>query len=188
MQRYAHAATWQELVDGKWKDPRLSKLDRFKPYLQQRWESGCHNALQLHREITALDYSGGYGRVRAHLEQRRSRPDPIAPTPPTAREVTRWLTCHPDKLTRDDRPRLKVVLDQCPELRATAGHVRALGEMLTMLQGRHLLGWIATAHADDLPGRTSFATGLRSDLNAVTAGLTMHSNSGPVEGRVNHIK
>ncbi|WP_189033508.1 transposase family protein [Nocardia rhizosphaerihabitans] len=33
VQRYTHAATWQELVDGKWKGPRPSKLDPFKPYL-----------------------------------------------------------------------------------------------------------------------------------------------------------
>ncbi len=60
--------------------------------------------------------------------------------------------------------------------------------MLTKLQGQHLLGWIAAVQADDLPGLASFAIGLESDLNAVTAGLTMRWNSGPVEGRVNHIK
>jgi len=27
--RYARAATWQELVDGKWQRPRPSKLDAF---------------------------------------------------------------------------------------------------------------------------------------------------------------
>ncbi|MGO4650035.1 ISL3 family transposase, partial [Nocardia sp. 2YAB30] len=187
VQRYARAATWQELVDGKWKGPRPSKLDPFKPYLRQRWESGCCNALQLHREITELGYPGSYELVRVYLEQHRAKPDPIAPSPPTVRQVTRWLTRHPDKLTEDDRPRLKAVLERCPELRATAEHVRAFGEMLTMLQGQQLLGWIATVRADDLPGLTSFANGLESDLNAVTAGLTVRWNSGPVEGRVNHI-
>ncbi|MEV0111513.1 transposase [Nocardia sp. NPDC050799] len=60
--------------------------------------------------------------------------------------------------------------------------------MLTTLQGQHLLDWIAAVRADDLPGLTSFANGLESDLNAVTAGLSVRWNSGPVEGRVNHIK
>ncbi len=188
VQRYAHAATWQELVDGKWKGPRPSKLDPFKPYLDQRWESGCSNALQLYREIAELGYPGSYGRVRAYLEQRRTRPGLIAASPPTVRQFTRWLTCHPDKLTEDDRSRLKAVLDQCPELRAAAVHVRAFGEMLTMLQGQLLPAWITAVRADDLPGLSSFANGLESDLNAVSAGLTMRWNSGPVEGRVNHIK
>ncbi|MEV6365241.1 transposase [Nocardia asteroides] len=126
--------------------------------------------------------------MRAYLEQHRTRPGPIAAPPPTVREVTRWLTCHLDNLIEDDQPRLKAVLERCPELRAAAEHVRVFGEMLTTLQGQHLPGWIAAVRADDLPGLTSFAIGLESDLDAVTAGLTMRWNSGPVEGRVNHIK
>jgi transposase len=39
-----------------------------------------------------------------------------------------------------------------------------------------------------LPGIASFAKGLEQDLDAVTSGLTMPWSSGPVEGRVNHIK
>jgi transposase len=62
--------------------------------------------------------------------------------------------------------RLKAVLEQCPELRSAAGHVRAEG----------------------LPGLTAFADSLTSDLDAVTRGLTTRWNSGPIEGRVNHIK
>jgi hypothetical protein len=35
VQRLDRAATWQELADGRWKAPRPSKLDPFKPYLDQ---------------------------------------------------------------------------------------------------------------------------------------------------------
>ena len=35
---------------------------------------------------------------------------------------------------------------------------------------------------------TAFADSLTSDLDAVTRGLTTRWNSGPIEGRVNHIK
>jgi transposase len=44
------------------------------------------------------------------------------------------------------------------------------------------------ADADQLPGLRSFATGLQRDLDAVTNGLTTRWSSGPIEGRVNHIK
>jgi transposase len=37
-------------------------------------------------------------------------------------------------------------------------------------------------------GYLAFARGLEQDLDAVTQGLTTRWNSGPVEGRVNHIK
>ncbi len=188
VQRYARAQTWQELVDGKWQGHRPSKLDPFKPHLRQRFRQGATNAAALHREITALGYAGSYALVRGYLERYRCRPDPIAPPPPTVRQVTGWLTRHPDRLSEDDQLRLKAILEQCPELRAAAGHVRAFGEMLTRLRGQELPAWIAAVRTDDLPGLGSFAAGLVHDLDAVTRGLTSHWNSGLIEGRVNHIK
>ena len=67
VQRYARAATWQELVDGRWQAPRASKLDPFKPHLRQRAEEGCGNVAQLFREISALGYDGSYSIVRNYL-------------------------------------------------------------------------------------------------------------------------
>ena len=52
VQRYARAATWQELADGRWQAPRPSMLDPFKPHLDQRADGGCGNVAQLFREIT----------------------------------------------------------------------------------------------------------------------------------------
>jgi hypothetical protein len=127
-QRYARAVTWQELVDGKWRQPRPSKLDPFKPYLQQRWEQGCRDAAQLYREVGARGFAGSYALVRSYLDAYRVRPDPTAPPPPTVRQVTGWLTRHPPPPTEDDQVRLKAVLEQCPELRSAAGHVRTFGE------------------------------------------------------------
>ena len=43
VQRYARAATWQELADGRWQGPRASVLDPFKPHLDQRASEGCGN-------------------------------------------------------------------------------------------------------------------------------------------------
>jgi transposase len=60
--------------------------------------------------------------------------------------------------------------------------------MLTDLTGQDLPNWIATARDAGLPGIASFAKGLEHDLEAVTNSLTMTWSSGPVEGRVNHIK
>ncbi|GAA3485669.1 hypothetical protein GCM10018966_102020 [Streptomyces yanii] len=66
--------------------------------------------------------------------------------------------------------------------------VRAFAEILTTRSGQHLTDWITTARAEDLPGLHTFATGLEKDWDAGVQGLTTHWNSGPVEGRVNHIK
>jgi transposase len=60
--------------------------------------------------------------------------------------------------------------------------------MIAELTGRDLPQWMAAARDAGLPGIVSFAKGLEQDLDAVTNGLTMNWSSGPVEGRVNHIK
>lgn len=45
-----------------------------------------------------------------------------------------------------------------------------------------------SVEASDLPALHSLVIGLRRDQAAVTAGLTLHWNSGPVEGPVNRVK
>jgi len=60
-----------------------------------------------------------------------------------------------------------------------------------MMTGRHggrLDIWITNAEGDTLPPLAAFATNLRRDLDAVTAGLTLPWSSGPVEGNINRLK
>jgi transposase len=168
---------------------RASKLDPFKPHLRQRADEGCGNAAQLFREIGALGFTGSYSTVRGYLGRHRPGAAPLPPPPPTVRQVTGWLTRRPESLTEDEQPQLKALLERCPELRAASDHVRSFATMLTKLTGQdHLAQWISEVTAAGLPGLSSFAKGLKQDLDAVTQGLTIRWNSGPVEGRVNHIK
>ncbi|MFF5210551.1 transposase [Streptosporangium sp. NPDC000396] len=60
--------------------------------------------------------------------------------------------------------------------------------MLTQRRGHDLPGWLIAAKAEGLPALHAFANGLERDLDAVTAGLTLPWNSGPVEGHVNRVK
>ena len=68
------------------------------------------------------------------------------------------------------------------------GHALGAVSSRKHLTGQDLPPWIAGARTAGLPGIASFAKGLEQDPNAVTLGLTTRWNSGPVEGRVNHIK
>ena len=54
-------------------------------------------------------------------------------------------------------------------------------------RGDRLPDWMNQVQADPLPAFHSLITGLRRDLAAVTAGLTLHWSSGPVEGNVNRV-
>ncbi|MER8073653.1 transposase [Streptomyces sp. NPDC094034] len=56
-------------------------------------------------------------------------------------------------------------------------------------EGREKLEqWIHDAEQSQHPELRRFASGLRKDWDAVMAGLTLHWNSGAVEGHVNRIK
>jgi len=188
VQRLDRAATWQELVDGRWQGPRPSKLGPFRPYLDQHAD-GAHGSIRrLFLEIQALGYDGSYPAVRDYLARNSPARQPLPPAPPTVRDVTNWLCRRPDTLTENERPRLKAVLDRCPELQAASDQVRSFATMITELTGQDLPQWMAAARQAGLPGIASFAKGLEQDLDAVTNGLTLPWSSGPVEGRVNHIK
>ena len=188
VQRYDRAATWQEMADGRWKAPRPSKLDPFKPYLDQRGGQGHGSITRLFHEIRELGYDGSYPVVRDYLSRQQPAGEPLPPAPPTVRDVTGWIARHPDSLAEDDQPRLRAILERCPELQAASDQVRAFAIMMARLSGHDLPQWISSARDAGLPGISSFAKGLEQDLDAVTNGLTTHWNSGPVEGRVNHIK
>ncbi len=187
--RYSRAADPEEMFTGQWQS-RVTKLDAYKPYLDQRWQEGCTNAWKLWEEIKEQGYPDGYGNVRNYISRTlRRKPQPVGPRPPSARAVTRWILTHPDALPERDRLQLKAVLANCTELATLAKHVRSFGRMVTELQGDLLPEWIESARAtSELPSLSRFAQHLERDLDAVIAGLSHHWNSGVVEGHINRIK
>ena len=48
--------------------------------------------------------------------------------------------------------------------------------------------WIARAEGSGLPDLIGFCNGVRRDLDAVVAGLSLEWSNGPVEGQVNRLK
>ena len=111
----------------------------------------------LFREIRELSYNGSYSVVRDYLDQRRPAKAPLPPASPTVRDVTGWLTRHPDSLTDDERRQLQALLDRCPELRASDAQVRAFARHARPATGQDLPQWISGAKAAALPGLSSFA-------------------------------
>jgi hypothetical protein len=69
--------------------------------------------------------------------------EPLPQAPPTVSDVTGWLTRRPNSLAEDDRPRLKAILDRCPELQAASGQVRAFATMIPELASQDVPQWMA---------------------------------------------
>jgi transposase len=191
VQRFARAATPEELLVVTRNRP--SNLDRFKPYVHQRWNAGCTEATVLHTELAALGWHGSLRTVQRYLSRfrdpdRAPRPAPATPVKATPRRVTRWIMTNPANRSAGDQVCLKEILARCPELEATAGHVNAFATMMCQRRGEQLPAWMAAVEVDDLPALHSLVGSLRRDHAAVTNGLTLPYSSGQVEGTVNKIK
>ena len=187
VQRYARAASWQELVDGRWQQQRPSKLDPFKPTSS----SAGSRAAPMPPNCTGRSPPWACRQLRAGARLCGAAPRQAGSCRADAADGAagdRLAHPPPQDPDRGRATAAQTVLERCAELRAAAGHVRAFGELLTRLRGQELPGWIAAVRADGLPGLSGFAAGLEHDIDAVACGLTIRWSSGPVEGRVNHIK
>ncbi|QCX82960.1 Transposase (plasmid) [Streptomyces sp. YIM 121038] len=189
VQRYARAARWQDQVTLR--PRRTSALDPHADYLRQRWENGNVMIEDLQHELHEQGFDVSYSTLRDWISRilpPRAAPPAPPPRPPTVRQVTGWLTRHPDTLREEETRQLKITLAACPELATAHEHIRALGQMLQNRQAAELPAWIEEVTADELPGLTGFAKGLATDLDAVTAGFTISWSSGVVEGRISDLK
>jgi len=170
-------------------------LDPFKPYLHERLAEGQRNATVLLDEITDRGYTGGYKTLARYLRPlRRVETGALAglsplPGRPAVRQVAGWITGLPGHLDPADGERLRAIRARCPELDAAVRHVAGFARMIKDLSGDEVMlsKWMGVVDAD-LPVLRSFTAGLRRDLDAVVAGLTLKYNSGAVEGTVNRIK
>jgi hypothetical protein len=173
---------------------RASVLDSFKTYLHDRLADGMRNATVLHAEIIERGYTGGYGTLARYLRPlRRIKAAGLAALPhpgsPAVRQVAGWITGLPGHLNPADEVLLRAIRARCPELNAAVRHVAGFARMIKDLSGdkNTLTKWMGAVDTD-LPMLRSFTAGVRRDLDAVVAGLTLEYNSGAVEGTVNRIK
>ncbi|MGI8335164.1 ISL3 family transposase [Actinomadura scrupuli] len=190
VRRFARASSPEELLVNTGTGKRPKAIEAFAPYLRERWNLGCTNAQQLYQEIKAMGYRGRPTTVRQYVHPWRSLTTLAPPPqpPPTVRQATGWFLRNPADLDSDEHHYLNALTSACPPLAAMRGHVQAFATMMLQLRGDRLEQWIRGVQADDLPELHSFVTGLRRDLDAANAGLTLPYSSGKVEGHVNRIK
>lgn len=196
----ANAASIDELLVKATNRPGI--LDPFKPYPGQRQNQGITSAAALHEEIRARGWTGGVLTAGRYLRQfrtadgrdrqARAKPQlaaPAVPALPKPRKVTRWIMTRPGHLPAADAASLARLLDASPALAAAASHVRSFAAMMTRRQGLLALeDWLTAAEASDQPALRSFASGIRRDQQAVTAGLALPYSSGALEGKNCKIK
>ncbi|GAC1401526.1 MAG: ISL3 family transposase [Chloroflexota bacterium] len=168
-------------------------LQPFVSYLQDRWQAGCSNILQLYRELLAQGYTGSRSLLYTALQAWRP-PNQEQAQRQQQRRVRRRVSVRslcvrlPDRLDASERAALDTLLAQTPDL--ATGH--ALVQRFRAVLKEHSLagldGWLANARASGLRSFVSLAAGIEADRAAVEAAITGVWSTGPVEGHNHRLK
>ncbi|MFJ4094178.1 ISL3 family transposase [Kitasatospora sp. NPDC089913] len=164
-------------------------LEPFKPYLNSRFTAGCTSGTRLFQKIRERGYRGSVQAVRKHLAALRTgTAEPVRADIPNPRRTISWIMRPRDTLTDDEEEWLLNVRLACPDTARACDLARTFHDLVSKLRGNFLVEWIRQAEQNSPAPMRFFASFLCQDLDAVTAGLTLHWSSGIVEGNVNRVK
>ena len=183
---------------------RPREIDRYLPYLRERWEAGEQNAHTLWEAIRAQGFTCSADYLRRYLTQwrpepaRKGRPPKVPVLTPTvlparrrgisARKL-RWLCGkEPPELSRTESRFLASLYQRCPELLTMQQHLTAFMALVRKPDRCALDTWLSEAEQTGLPELLGFVQGIRRDYAAVAGALEHAWSQGVVEGQVNRLK
>ena len=128
----------------------------------------------------------------APWQRRRAQPLPMVTEAPrrllTPRRAT-WLVLRSsERLTTQDHHQLAQLTAQSPELAKAVALAHDVAALVRQRQPAQLEPWLTRAAQSTLPPFRRFARGLRADLAAVQAAVTLPWSQGPIEGQINRLK
>ena len=190
VQRFLEAETFPE----RSKRRRSARpVDAFSPYLNQRWNAGCHNAAQLFREVKAQGFGGSYATVWEAVQNlsAKSSGNGRASPIPSSYQVAYWLQGYlsPKPEVRQHQTAfLERLYQRVPSLQEAGSLAKQFTQIVVGRKASELPVWLEQARQCPCAELRLFATSLRQDLAAVTAALTSEWSNGQTEGQVNRLK
>ena len=168
------------------------KLDAYQDFLLRRWEEGCHNALQLWRELKAQGFTGRATAVRDFVRPLRQTEGVLAPrrakrTVPSVRSLTWLLVREKDRTPRTDADAGNTLCNRVPLWQPAVNWFKTFAPC-SRAKSRRSATLAATRKESDLTEFVTFARGIEADLAAVEAAITEKWSNGPTEGHVNRLK
>jgi hypothetical protein len=140
-----------------------SRLDRYLPYLEQRWEDGNHNIACLFRELVEQGYKGSYESVRDNLvrlfpEGRKIPRDAAlkAPTFAPSRQASFLFLRRPEKLRTEEQETLAKLRQLHSEVDLAYDLIQQFVQMLHNRKGECLDAWLAQVASSNLPAKQVF--------------------------------
>jgi transposase len=174
-----------------WQQPSGdSTVEVHGDYLRRRWDEGCHNGVRLWREIRERGFAGGASTVRDWLRRlRAANPQPAGSMPawktPSGRRAAWLVVADPDEIDGPERKFVDALMAGSAELADLIALAREFRTMVREQQADRLDHWLTGAENTALAG---FVGGLKRDLAAVRAGLSLPWSTGPVEGQICRLK
>jgi transposase len=179
--------------------PSARVLTPYVPYLIRRWRASGADSRQLWREIQRLGYTHSARTVGRFITQLRRAADAgqppesprspyTRPQGPSARAVSFVIVGPAAKRSAE----AQLYLDQLCQMDASITLVYQLTQAFLALvrerRGRDLEAWLTAATDSGIGALARFAHGLREDLAAVTAGVTLEWSNGVTEGHIHRLK
>jgi transposase len=175
-----------------------SILNPYKAYLLERWNAGCHTAIQLFQEIQPRGSTGSYRRVTAYVSRirqaqglpprrqgrRQTLPvvaEPVA-QPLTPRRATWLILRRAEHRTAAEAQQLAQLHAQSAEVAEAMDLAQDFTALVRQRQPERLDAWLTRATSSTLEALQRFASGLREDYEAVQAGVTLPWSTSPWRG------
>jgi transposase len=157
---------------------------------------GCKSAAQIHREITAMGFSGGTSNVKAYVSHlRKSTAEGATPVKRSQRTQAlsprslRWLLMRERKnLDEEEQGQLDRLLTVSPEVRTMHALLHTFLSMVRERKHQQLRPWMEEASTSGIAELKSFVAGIERDYDAVKEALRLPWSQGPTEGKVNKLK
>lgn len=192
---------------------RRSLLDPSVASLHKRWEAGCHNGVQLWREIRTRGFPGPRCMVSNWVvlcrELRRGRPSASGrrsawPKEPAVRRLPLsaegegyrlpaprqlvWGLLRPEETLTPSEHQLLQDLRRDKDLETAYTLTQRFRQMIHEREAATLEPWLVDCQASGRPELVHFASALPREQSAVQAALELPYSHGQVEGQITTLK
>jgi transposase len=207
VRRYLQARTFPGRAP---RPPRHRQIDRFLPYLRQRWQAGCQVATTLWRELIAKGFTGSFNTVARTVRPWRltvphdnpaASPSPELPSP---RQLSWWLlACNRPKKNNagvatppapvagprlDRHAFIQALCERCPAIQQAQQLGNAFIALVREHRAQDLDAWVTAVLGSGLVELIGFVGGILVDKAAVIAALSLPWSNGQTEGQINRLK
>ncbi len=183
----------------KWSKPARTKsaIDSYQPYLQERWQQGCHATSQLWQELQERGFSGSWMMVYRWVQlQTDGKTEALAqplrqPTPSAQKMAPRhlaWLFLRAPSQLGEQKKQTLSLIRTSQKIEIAYGLTQQFVTLLKERNAQPLQTWLWDCQMSGISDLVTFAQSLEKEGSALQAAFTLPYSTGPVEGKINKLK